>query len=86
MVVLANRFGSSPLQEDPDSAWACFAEKTNLNLQYGLIKGPLTGLPNIEYQGIAPFLIFKASAIWADAFFNSKCPSVRVFVCLSVHF
>ena len=31
-------------------------------------------------------MIFKASALWADAFYKSKCssvcPSVRVFVCL----
>ena len=25
--------------------------------------------------------IFKASALWADAFYKSKCPSVCVFVC-----
>ena len=25
--------------------------------------------------------IFKASALWADAFYKSKCPSVRVCVC-----
>ena len=31
-------------------------------------------------------LIFKASALWADAFYKSNCPSVCVFVCLSVHF
>ena len=28
--------------------------------------------------------IFKASALWADAFYKSKCPSVRVSVRLSV--
>ena len=28
--------------------------------------------------------IFKASALWADAFYKSKCPSVRVSVCPSV--
>ena len=34
--------------------------------------------------------LFKASALWADAFYKSKCPSVcpsvfvRVFVCLFV--
>ena len=27
---------------------------------------------------------FKASALWADAFYKSKCPSVCVFVCPSV--
>ena len=36
------------------------------------------------------FITFKASALWADAFYKSKCPSVCVFVrpsvCLSVHF
>ena len=26
-------------------------------------------------------LLFKASALWADAFYKSKCPSVCVFVC-----
>ena len=28
--------------------------------------------------------IFKASALWADAFNKSKCPSVCLSVCLSV--
>ena len=28
--------------------------------------------------------IFKASALWADAFYKSKCPSACVSVCLSV--
>ena len=28
--------------------------------------------------------LFKASALWADAFYKSICPSVCVFVCLSV--
>ena len=30
--------------------------------------------------------VFKASVLWADAFYKSKCPSVRPPVCLSVHF
>ena len=30
--------------------------------------------------------VFKASALWADAFYKSKCPSVCVCVRLSVHF
>ena len=30
--------------------------------------------------------LFKASALWADAFYKSKCPSVRVCVCPSVEF
>ena len=29
-------------------------------------------------------LVFKASALWADAFYKSKCPYVCLFVCLSV--
>ena len=29
--------------------------------------------------------IFQASALWADAFYKSTCPSVRVSVCLFVH-
>ena len=28
--------------------------------------------------------LFKASALWADAFYKQKCPSVRVSVCPSV--
>ena len=28
--------------------------------------------------------IFKAMALWADAFYKSICPYVCVFVCLSV--
>ena len=35
-------------------------------------------------------IIFKVSALWADAFYKSKCssvfPSVRLSVCVSVHF
>ena len=37
---------------------------------------------------IIPFVvknIFKASALWADAFYKSKCPSVCLYVCVSVH-
>ena len=30
--------------------------------------------------------IFKASALWADAFYKSICQSVRVSVCPCVHF
>ena len=29
-------------------------------------------------------MIFKASALWADAFYKSKCPSVCLSVCVSV--
>ena len=28
--------------------------------------------------------IFKALALWADAFYKSKCPSVCLCVCVSV--
>ena len=28
--------------------------------------------------------VFKASALWTDAFYKSKCPSVCLSVCLSV--
>jgi hypothetical protein len=30
------------------------------------------------------YLIFKASALWADDFYKSKCPSVCLSVCLCV--
>ena len=30
------------------------------------------------------FAVFKASALWADTFYKSKCSYVCVFVCLSV--
>ena len=37
-----------------------------------------------------PGVVFKALALWANAFYKSKCPSVCVFVrpsvCLPVHF
>ena len=36
------------------------------------------------YQRGLPRLVFKASALWADAFYKSKCPSVRLSVRLSV--
>ena len=29
-------------------------------------------------------IIFKATALWPDAFYKSKCPSVRLSVCLCV--
>ena len=29
-------------------------------------------------------LVFKASALWADAFYKSKCPYVCLFVCVCV--
>ena len=29
-------------------------------------------------------ILFKASALWADAFYKSICPSVRLYVCPSV--
>ena len=28
--------------------------------------------------------VFKASALWADAFYKSKCPYVSLCVCVSV--
>ena len=31
---------------------------------------------------VIQFNVFKASALWADAFYKSKCPYVCVFVCL----
>ena len=36
-----------------------------------------------QYQLILPYLlmIFKASALWANAFYKSKCPSVCLSVC-----
>ena len=30
--------------------------------------------------------IFKASALWADAFYKSKCPYICGSVCVFVHF
>ena len=40
----------------------------------------------LEFLSFATGWVFKASALWADAFYKSKCPSVRLSVCLSVHF
>ena len=36
----------------------------------------------IPWQYFSEILFFKASALWADAFYKSKCTSVRVSVCL----
>ena len=33
---------------------------------------------------VPAILVFKASALWADAFYKSKCPSVCPSVCLFV--
>ena len=41
--------------------------------------------PHWSGDALSPLCgIFKASALWADAFYKSICPSVRVSVCLSV--
>ena len=41
--------------------------------------------PHTSRESVSPVcVIFKASAIWADAFYKSKCPYVCLFVCLSV--
>ena len=41
--------------------------------------------PHRSRDALSPVCgIFKASALWADAFYKSKCPYVCVFVCLSV--
>ena len=44
----------------------------------------------VDIDGSQLILVFKASALWADAFYKSKCPSVCGSVCLcvrlSVHF
>ena len=36
------------------------------------------------HPNIRALAVFKASALWADAFYKSKCPSVCVSVCPSV--
>ena len=37
-----------------------------------------------KFKMIQVIIIFKASALWADAFYKSICPSVRLSVCPSV--
>ena len=39
---------------------------------------------NIVHRLLVFFFFFKASALWANAFYKSKCPSGRVSVCLCV--
>ena len=39
---------------------------------------------NMWIESVSPVCVFKASALWANAFYKSICPSVRL--CLSVHF
>jgi hypothetical protein len=38
----------------------------------------------LRYQGVLTIRLFKASALWADAFYKSICPSVSLSVCLFV--
>ena len=40
----------------------------------------------VQNEVCRDFALFKASALWADAFYKSKYPSVRVSVCVFVHF
>ena len=40
-----------------------------------------TILTRRDIQCVMYVRIFKASALWADAFYKSKCPSVRLCVC-----
>ena len=40
--------------------------------------------PPPGYEHAHGFNVFKASALWADAFYKSKCPYVCLSVCLSV--
>ena len=37
-----------------------------------------------HFERFPVYEIFKASALWADAFYKSKCPSVCLSVCLSL--
>jgi hypothetical protein len=59
------------------------------------LNGGFCPLVELHREGCAPAacaagLFFKASALWADAFYKSKCPSVCLYVCpsvcVSVHF
>ena len=52
-------------------------------IEYGL-KWRLFVWYKYFYEMETRIKIFKASALWADAFYKSKCPSVRLSVCLSV--
>ena len=45
---------------------------------------PMSGLLDYSVSNLLK-CVFKASALWADAFYKSKCPSVCLSVCPSVH-
>ena len=63
----------------------CFHEfASNTVLKYFLRNGQCIG-PNKGFK-LVPLAFFKVSALWADAFYKSNCPSVRLSVRLSVHF
>ena len=40
----------------------------------------------LQFKKSVAQTVFKASALWADAFYKSICPYVCLCVCLSVHF
>ena len=45
--------------------------------------GVASAVEGLQSTGL-PSLVFKASALWADAFYNSKCPAICPSVCLCV--
>ena len=69
--VLKNIFVNS-IHEDTVSGHLCFTQA----------QPKMCHSPKVD-DGVD---IFKASALWADAFYKSKCPYVCVCVCVSVHF
>ena len=44
-----------------------------------VLKRGKSALKSLDSQKTPLLHIFKASALWADAFYKSKCPSVRLF-------
>ena len=68
-----------PLWIDIQTLWNCIWQGTLLNSDlFGCL------FTWFEVDGNYRYLFFKASALWADAFYKSKCPSVCPCVCLFV--
>ena len=59
--------------------------KRNIKWNRGMIKTVLKGASRTAIQSCQKIYIFKASALWANAFYKSKCPSVCLFVDVYVH-
>ena len=82
-VPLKKLFNSAWIQNVPSKRWDAGASFLVTGVAWH--KTHVRQLTIIIWDSVSPIGgIFKASALWADAFYKSKCPSVCPSVCLSV--